>query len=684
MSKPIDLLRQDRPDTIPSVRQLLNQARKDAVTYFPSPEDWRDEVLYFLLPDRFSDGKEATRPLLTRSDIHTLRQTTTFPNVSWEQWATSALRWQGGTIKGVQSKLDYLKQLGITTIWIAPLYKQRLRKDTYHGYGIQDFLDIDPRFGSRKDLVELISAAHDLGIRIILDVIINHSGDNWAYIPPGAGPGQEVRNPFYKPFPDYYGNPADPDMRGWTTAWRNAQEQPFHPSNNVPSNPDEAAWPRELQDFNSYTRAGKGSLNDNDLNNDNAEHKRTDFEDLKDFALDNGQTFAFLCDCFKYWVALTDCDGFRIDTVKHISKEEARNFCGAILEFAESIGKRNFLLVGEIAGGDDNQDFIMNYMELVQRNLKAALDIGNDRVLLSNIGKGLADARDYFDGFIEESKGFASHRSFGNRHVSILNDHDHVMGEKLRFSVGIPDLALVKDHQVVVPTAIQLFTLGIPCIYYGTEQAFSGPPQSQQRFLPEFGKSDRYLREALFGPEHPRGNHSQDLATQLDTPDQSLPGFGAFGTSGRHVFDPSSPSFIRIAALAKVRADFLVLRVGRQYRRQLRILGGFEYPAAGELVAWSRILDHQEAVCLVNPNGGNGAIRGGDVVVSSELWEAGTSFTVVANTAQTAANAQGITYTGTHPVGSTVQVQGAANGEPAYLAIRQVQPAEVVVLVKEY
>jgi len=214
MSKPIDLLRQDRPDTIPSVRQLLTRARKDAVTYFPSPLDWRDEVLYFLLPDRFSDGKEANRPLLTRGEIHTLRQASAFPNINWEQWATSALRWQGGTIKGIQSKLNYLRQLGITTIWIAPLYKQRVRKDTYHGYGIQDFLDIDPRFGTRKDLIELISAAHDLGIRTILDVIINHSGDNWAYIPPAAGPGQEVRNPLYKPFADYYGNPADPDMRG--------------------------------------------------------------------------------------------------------------------------------------------------------------------------------------------------------------------------------------------------------------------------------------------------------------------------------------------------------------------------------------------------------------------------------------------------------------------------------------
>ena len=57
-----------------------------------------------------------------------------------------------------------------------------------------------------------------------------------------------------------------------------------------------------------------------------------------------------------YWIALTDCDGFRIDTVKHVTFEQARNFCGAITEFAINLGKRNFLLVGEMAGGDTVAD----------------------------------------------------------------------------------------------------------------------------------------------------------------------------------------------------------------------------------------------------------------------------------------------------------------------------------------
>ena len=150
--------------------------------------------------------------------------------------------------------------------------------------------------------------------------------------------------------------------------------------------------------------------------------------------------------------------------------------------------------------------------------MTAALDIGSARTTLTAVGKGLQPARDYFCGFDEYNEGFGSHRNNGERHVSILDDHDHVFGEKVRFSAEIPDSYAVKDYQVVVPTAIQLFTLGIPCIYYGTEQAFSGPAQSQLGYLSAEGwknggnHGDRYLREAMFGPEHPRAHHDLPIA----------------------------------------------------------------------------------------------------------------------------------------------------------------------------
>ena len=688
MAMPFDLLEADRPESLESVHTLLDRARREGIRYFPSPIDWRDEVLYFLLPDRFSDGNEASRPLLTRDNILALRRATSRPDWNWKQWADSGKRWQGGTIKGIQGRLEYLKGLGVTSIWVGPVFKQRARLDTYHGYGIQDFLDVDPRFGTRQDLIELVRAAHRQQMRIILDIIANHSGDNWGYIPPQGQPSNAKNEPPFRAWPDFYGNPDNDETKEWRLAWRNEEQVGFTTQQADITSRHDGVWPHEFQHSQLYTRAGKGKLDVGNIADSQAEHKRTDFFALKDFALDVSQTLAFLSECYKYWIALTDCDGFRIDTVKHMSLEETRNFCGAIREFADTIGKRNFLLVGEIAGGDFFQDFVLDNLAVLQRNLSTALDIGSARTTLHNVAKGLVPGRQYLESFQASSDGFESHRSLGDRHVSILDDHDHVIGNKIRFSSEIPDDSPVKDYHVVAATALQLFTLGIPCIYYGTEQAFAGPAHSQLRFLLVEGwddgsnHGDRYLREAMFGPKHPRAAFSNDLATQLQSQDTTLPGFGPFGTADTHCFDPQSPAYVRITALARVRAVFAVLRIGRQYPRQIRLPEtGFEFPKAGELVAWSRILDNQEAVCIVNPNGV--ASRGGDVVVSAELWSVGTPFTVVANTAQ-AAVGEG-TFTGSHAVGSKVNVKGRGHaGEPAFIEIRNVPPGEVLVLVKEF
>lgn len=683
MPTPIDLLNNNRPDSLVEVRTLLERARRDSITYFPSPMDWRDEVLYFLLPDRFSDGNEGARSLLTRDEIKELRKAANREDWNWQKWADSGRRWQGGTIKGITGQLDYLQDLGITTIWIGPVFKQRTRLDTYHGYGIQDFLDVDPRLGTRRDLIELVSAAHSKQMRIILDIIMNHSGDNWGYVEPNQSLNNARNEPPYLPWPDFYGNPNS-NTKDWRLAWRNEEEIGFTTESEDLRSPHDGIWPRELQNSKLYTRAGKGDLGKGDVNDPHAENKRTDFYSLKDFALDVPNTLSFLADCFKYWIALTDCDGFRIDTVKHVSLNEARDFCGSIREFADTLGKRNFLLVGEIAGGDEFQDFYLDRLAILQRNLSAALDIGGARTTLNNVAKGLAPASEYLNLFKENTEDFGSHRSLGDRHVSILDDHDHVFGDKIRFSAEISDDSPVKDYQVVAATAFQLFTLGIPCIYYGTEQAFAGPAQSQLQFLRSEGwkdpnnYGDRYLRETMFGSEHPRAYFKNDLNTQVKEKDTTLPGFGAFGTAGKHCFDPTSPAYGRIGALCRIRAENLVLRVGRQYQRLLRIPGsGFEFPKAGELVAWSRILDNQEAICIVNPNGI--AARGGDVMVAAELWPVGTEFTVIANTAQTAL---GSSFSGSHPVESTVSVKRA--NDTAFIEIRNVLPAEVLVLLKKF
>ncbi|MGK7932553.1 MAG: alpha-amylase family glycosyl hydrolase [Microcystaceae cyanobacterium] len=666
--------------------EVLDRARSGTIEYHPSPRNsFQNEILYFLLPDRFSDAGESGRPLLSRNEIREMRQQTTPFSINWQQWAESGKRWQGGTIKGIESKLDYLKDLGVSTLWVGPMFKQRSRLNTYHGYGIQDFLEIDPRFGTREDLQALVEAVHARDMYIILDIIMNHSGDNWGYVKQG-NPPRQIEGVPYLGFPGFYGDVNHP----YQIAWRNSQNEGFTFDGNELANPDDGVWPTELQDEERYTRAGfnDDSLGQGDIRKPYAEHKRTDFFDLKDFALDVGETLNFLSDIFKYWIAITDCDGFRLDTVKHISIEETRAFCGSIKEFASKIGKGDFFLVGEIAGGDYFQDVYGDELFMIENNLDATLDIGVSRTEITNVGKGLTPASDYLNNFEQSSQGFEFHRNFGDRHVSILDDHDHVIGTKIRFSAEIPDNSPVKDHQIVAATAFQLFTLGIPCIYYGSEQAFSGPPQSQIQFLEAQGWitgsfNDRYLRETMFGPNHPLINveDSSNFGLPINTRDTSIPGFGAFGTSGKHCFDTQSPAYVRIAALCKARSENIVFIEGRQFARQIRLPGtGFNnFPSSGELVAWSRLLDTQEGICIVNPNGSE--FRGGDIVVAAELLSFGTEFRVIVNTAEVAANSQGETFTGSHPIGSTVEIITSSGG-PAFIQIRDIPPAEVLILIK--
>jgi hypothetical protein len=224
--------------------------------------------------------------------------------------------------------------------------------------------------------------------------------------------------------------------------------------------------------------------------------------------------------------------------------------------------------------------------------------------------------------------------------------------------------------------AIQLLTLGIPCIYYGTEQAFAGPEAGERNWLPDWGGSDRYLREAMFGPAHPRRSGRDGLPAGPDGLDTSLPGFGPFGTAGQHCFDPSHPAYVRIAALAATRRAYPVLRYGRQYLRAISLFERpFDLSAPGEIAAWSRILDDEEALCVVNSHGE--AARGADILVDATLNPAGAALTVVLNSAQ-AADPDG--YAGTHPVGSRVPVLRKPDGS-AFVQIRDVGPSEVLVLV---
>ncbi len=309
------------------------------------------------------------------------------------------------------------------------------------------------------------------------------------------------------------------------------------------------------------------------------------------------------------------------------------------------------------------------------------------RNTLTAVGKGFAHPIGYFGQFNEWDDKMGSHRKFGSHHVSVLYDHDCISGEKVPFSSGCS-----VEHQVITAAATQLLSLGIPCIYYGMEQSFTGPEETERKWLPlndegksTWGISDRYLREAMFGPTHPHKNcwkeasHCTDCSSCIDT---EMPGFGPFGTSGFHCFDQKSPTYLRMAEIGKVRKEIVALRRGRQYLRKISYLTeGFDFHGPGEIMAWSRIFDTQEALCVVNQHGNQN--RGARIVVDGSLNPPGAKFTIKANTEEAAVKATGGIYDKPqYGVGKVLPVLRQQDGT-AYVEVLDLPPAEVIVLANE-
>lgn len=159
-------------------------------------------------------------------------------------------KYQGGTFNGVRERLKYIKDLGAGAIWLSPVLKNRQSDPgSFHGYGIQDFLQPEPRFASSPgkeddELRALVDEAHAVGLYVIFDIVLNHAGDVFGY--KGFGSSAE----------------GSSDIR--PIEWRDetGRARPDFPViENIPKdqrNPDALVWPHELQRNNFFRRKGKG------------------------------------------------------------------------------------------------------------------------------------------------------------------------------------------------------------------------------------------------------------------------------------------------------------------------------------------------------------------------------------------------------------------------------------------
>jgi glycosidase len=119
------------------------------------------DVLYLITPDRFANGNPGN------DNLDSVKVNRDNPNAR-----------HGGDLAGIAQHLDYIKDLGMTTVWLNPVQENKMRGGSYHGYAITDFYKIDPRFGSNEEFKSLVSTIHATGMKMVMDMVFNHCGSS--------------------------------------------------------------------------------------------------------------------------------------------------------------------------------------------------------------------------------------------------------------------------------------------------------------------------------------------------------------------------------------------------------------------------------------------------------------------------------------------------------------------------
>jgi glycosidase len=515
------------PDVQSTLDQAVNSAGQ-AAGPFPSPPDWRDQIIYFLVVDRFNNP--ASPP------VH-------LPYDDADYYA-----YQGGTFSGVGQRLAYIKSLGAGAIWLSPVLKNLpFDRGSYHGYGIHDFLRAEPKFAvdpanADNELRALVDAAHQVGLYVIFDIVLNHTGDVFAY----NGSSSAA-----------YSSTALPIQ------WRDASgaAQPLFTDVAAIASPaaDSVIWPTELQQNYFLRRQGGPDPNGPDTIGDFASLKQLMTGDLK--------LQSYLIRAYQYVIARYDIDGFRIDTLRYLQNGLPQTFGNAIREFALSIGKKNFFTFGEVLDGTAEADIARfigrNTTTGEDANSMVGVDAALDYPLFNNLKpvvKGFEPPSSVVNSYVYrkqiEQYILSSHGDATRYFVTFLDNHD--MKERLRFVQ--PDSPDQFDDQVTLGMACLYSLPGVPCIYYGTEQGLHG------------AGSDPAVREALWG-----------IAP-------TFPQDGIFYTE--------------LSKVATVRARAAPLRYGRFYFRPISGDGSHfgVSGTAGGILAWSRILNDQEVLIVANTN----------------------------------------------------------------------------------
>ncbi len=454
------------------------------VTLGTHVEDWRDEVIYQVLVDRFANG-DVNNDYLVRPG--------------------ALARYQGGDWKGLEDHLDYVKELGVTTLWISPVVRNvetDADVDAYHGYWAQDLTETNPHFGDLVSLRSLVKKAHDQGLKVVLDIVTNHMGQVFFYdmnlngkadiYIGGTGTSSAVtRVSEFDPDWDARGVQAETSLglagRAPVVFFQDPAIQRIPPR------------PGILGRAEAYH--GFGRI----LNYD--EQKQTMLGDfpggLKDVATEIPEVRDTMVDAYTRWAELTDLDGFRIDTVKHVEHEFWQVFAQGVRARLARQGKKKFLMFGEAFDGNDEllgtftrkgeldsvfyfSQHYQVFRDIFQLAHDPAAQRGTDQIEKL----WAARSKNWSAEPQDEGTGVAPQKM----PVNFMDNHDVA-----RFLFGaLGDVPALRNALTLLLTEE-----GLPCIYYGTELDFAGGNDPANREVlwttgfPKTGDTFRHVAKIL-------------------------------------------------------------------------------------------------------------------------------------------------------------------------------------------
>lgn len=426
----------------------------DAVTSQPAlPElaprqtrDLREEIVYELMVDRFADAVPTPADLPAQP----------VPN--------DLARFQGGDWRGLSERLPYIRDLGMTAIWISPIFENVPRyvdEDGYHGYWASDLTRLNPYFGQLEDLQALVREAHDLGLKVFVDVAPNHFGQVFTYDLNGDGQASadEMQPPFHA---EPYATPLD-----WA-----AQPALFHglaPPTDDTTAPSSALTRTPLGDAAFHRRGRIESFADP------TQVELGDFpKGLRDLDTEDDGIVAGLVDTYAEWIRLSDIDGFRLDAVPHAKPAFWTALCSGLRERLRELGRERFFLFGEVFRSEPAE--LSSYTG--PGSMDSTLDFSFWARVIGGYALGGLPAQSAASALGSERSYYRSEPQPGGvgldpwqARLAFADNHDtgRILGK-------LPDPYAVELAMTLV------FTVdAIPVVYYGTEQGFDGVTQHAAR-----------------------------------------------------------------------------------------------------------------------------------------------------------------------------------------------------------